>query len=158
YGLSAIYTPEFVRSCQDRLRRAAGGAKGGEGDAARGARHAAGRQDVVDYPAICDAMTRGDFPAAKGTHDAMVRGIGELEAKGYANREYGTAYLRRFLSRTIEGGLAATAAPNKVVAVLPDKWRFRPDDTDQGEEMKYHTADLDDVKWRLVKTHSATLS
>jgi beta-galactosidase/beta-glucuronidase len=88
----------------------------------------------------------------------MVKRIDELVEKGYANREYGTAYLKRFLTRTIDGGAAATAAPNKVVQVLPDKWRFAADDADKGVERSYHAADFDDSKWRTVATYSATLS
>lgn len=158
YGLAAIYTPDFVRSCQEHLRKAAAAAKPDRVYAERVAMHAAGLRNVIDYQAICEAMSRGDFAGAKQVYGAMVKRIGELESKGYANREYGTAYLRRFLSRTIEGGAAATAAPSKVLAVLPDKWKFTPDDMDTGAMRKFHTADYDDSKWRAVATYSATLS
>jgi hypothetical protein len=81
-----------------------------------------------------------------------------LEAKRYANPEYGTAYLRRFLARTVEGGVAATAAPNRVVQVLPDRWRLAYDDADEGEAKRFHAADFDAGGWREAATYSATLS
>jgi hypothetical protein len=158
YGLAAAYTPEFCRACASRLRQAAEVAKGEKVYAERVVMHAAGFQNVLDYRAIGDAMSRGDFARAKGVYDAMVKRTDELVEKGYANREYGTAYLKRFLARTIDGGLAATAAPNKVVQVLPDKWRFLADDADKGIERNYHAADFDDSKWRPAATYSATLS
>jgi hypothetical protein len=88
----------------------------------------------------------------------MTTRIGGLIAKKQANAEYGTSYLRRFLLKTLDGGIAATAAPNKLLAVLPDKWKFAPDDMDMGEAKGFAATDHDDSKWKLVATHSATLS
>jgi hypothetical protein len=158
YGLSAAYTPEFIRACESRLAKAKEAAKDDKVYSERVAMNAAGFQNVIDYRAICDAMAKGDFAKAKEVFDGMTKRIDGLVAKGCANREYGTTYLRRFLSKTIDGGVAATAAPNKVLHVLPDQWRFARDDKDQGESSKYHAADLDDSKWRKVATYSATLS
>jgi hypothetical protein len=158
YGLQAVYTPEFVRECQSLLDRAARAAKKDPVYAERVALHAAGFQDVLDYRAICDAMTAGDFARAKRTLDGMTERIDGLAAKGYANPEYGTAYLRRFLAKTVEGGAAATAAPNRVVEVLPDRWRLAYDDADEGEAKGFHAADFDASGWREAATYSATLS
>jgi hypothetical protein len=158
YGLAAAYTPEFCRACESRLKQAAEAAKGDAVYAERVAMHAAGFRNVLDYRAIGDAMSRGDFVKAKAVYDEMVKRIDGLVEKGYANREYGTAYLRRFLAKTIDGGVAATAAPNKVVQVLPDRWRFTTDDADKGGERNYQAADFDDSKWRPAATYSATLS
>src|SRR5262249_18823898 len=156
YGLQAVYTPEFVRECQSLLDRAARAAKADPVYAERVALHAAGFQDAVDYRAICDAMARGDFAAAKRTLDGMTGRIDGLIAKGYANPEYGTAYLRRFLAKAVDGGAAATAAPNRVVAVLPDRWRLAYDDADEGEAKRFHAADFDAGGWREAATYSPT--
>jgi hypothetical protein len=157
YGLAAVYTPAFVRACQSRLQQAAEAGK----DVVyleRIALSAAGFRNVIDFLAISEAIARGDFPKAKDVFDGMVKRNDELGAKGYANREYATAYLKRFLQRTIDGGVAATAAPNKVAWVLPDKWRFTQDDADEGISKSYHAADFDDSKWKMAATYSATLS
>ena len=157
YGLASAYTPEFVRACESRLAKAKEAAKEGA-YAERVAMHTSGFQNIVDYLAICAAMAKADFPQAKSVYDSMLKRIDGLVAKGQANREYGTSYLKRFLSKAIEGGLAATAAPNKALQVLPDEWRFATDDKDQGEANNFHAANFDDSKWKKVATHSATLS
>jgi hypothetical protein len=120
--------------------------------------HAAGFQNVIDYCDINEAMAKGNFVRAKEIFDAMLKRIGTMEAKGYANREYGTSYLKRFLGKIIDGGLAATASPNKVFAVLPDKWKFSHDAADDGEAKGFATVTFDDAKWKSVSTHTATLS
>lgn len=159
YGLAAAYTPEFVRACESRLKQAADTAKGADPVyAERVGLHAAGFQNVTDYHAITGAMARGDFLAAKATYDAMCARIDALAAKRHANPEYGTAYLRRFLSKSIEGGVAATAAPNRVVSVLPDRWKFAPDPADDGEAKGFARPDHDDARWRTVATSTNTLS
>jgi hypothetical protein len=158
YGLAGVYTPEFCRACESRLLRAKEAAKDDKVYAERVAMHAAGFDNVMDYQAICNRMEAGEFEKAKGLYDGMVKRIEGLEAKGYANREYGTSYLKRFLSKTIDGGAAATAAPNKVLQVLPDQWRFSRDDKDQGEANGYPAADFDDSRWRKAATYSKTLS
>ena len=158
YGLQAIYTPEFVRQCESLLGQAAQATKQDSVYAQRVALHAAGFQNVLDYRDICDAMAHGDFARASAKFEVMVTRIDGLAAKKYANPEYGTAYLRRFLAKTIEGGATATAAPNKVLQVLPDRWRLAYDDADEGESRKYHTADFDASRWREASTYSATLS
>ena len=158
YGLAAVYTPEFTRACESRLKQAVEVVKGDPVYAERVALHAAGFQNLLDYQVITDAMSRGDFEKAKTVHDGLVARIEGLAAKGSANSEYGTAYLRRFLSKAIDGGLAATAAPSRVVQVLPDKWRFTTDDADAGVAKKYLSPDFDDSKWKSAATYSATLN
>ncbi len=158
YGLSAVYTPEFIRNCQMSLDQAANAAKTNPVYAERVAMHAAGFQNLLDYRSIEAAMAKGDFRRAKDVYDAMTERIRGLEAKGYANREYGTSYLRRFLSKSIDGGLAATASPNKVLAVLPDRWKFHDDVSDDGEAKGFASATFEDAKWKDVATFSATLS
>lgn len=158
YGLQAVYTPEFKRACESNLMKAAEAAKNNPAYAERVAMHTAGFRNVTDYHAICDAMTRGDYVSAKKTFDDMLQRIDGLVAKKQANSEYGGSYLKRFLGKILDGGLAATAAPNKVLQVLPDRWRLAYDDADAGEERSFHTADFDDSGWRTAATYSATLS
>ncbi|MBN9117611.1 MAG: DUF4838 domain-containing protein [Planctomycetes bacterium] len=157
YGLAAAYDVQTIFACVLTLRAAAKEAKDNSAFAERVAMHADGFRNLEDYFAICMAMAKGDFVAAKKTYDQMVKRIGELVAKKQANGEYGTAYLKRFLLRTLEGGAIATSAPNKLVSVLPDKWKFRTDDSADGDA-KFEAAALDDSKWKLAATHSATLS
>lgn len=158
FGLASAYTPEFIRVCQSRLAQAAERAQGDAVYAERVAMHAAGFQNVIDYKAIEDALAKGDFPQARQIFDAMIRRIDGLVAKQQANREYGTSYLNRFLSKIIDGGLEATRAPNQVLSVLPDRWKFALDKADEGEAQGYARPDFNDSGWKDVATYSATLS
>ncbi len=158
YGLASAYDPDLIRACESALSQARKAAGNEPAYSERVAMHAAGFQNVLDYLGITSAMAKADFADAKRIYDAMTRRIDGLIEKKQANPEYGKSYLRRFLSRTIEGGLAATAAPNRTLAVLPDEWRFRTDDADRGEEQNWFAADTDDSKWKRVRSYSATLS
>ena len=158
YGLQEIYTPAFLRQCQALLDEAARAAKDDKVYAERVALHAEGLRSAVEYREICDAMNRGDFGRALEIYGQMVGRLEGLAAKGYANREYATAYLRRMLLKTLQAGAAATAKPNRVLAVLPDQWRMTYDDEDQGEARGLHRAECDTSTWRSVATYSHTLS
>jgi len=158
YGLASAYTPELLRTCETALAQAAQAAKDDATYAERVAMHASGFQNIVEYREICAAMAKGDFAKAKEIYAVMTKRIEGLIAKKQANPEYGTSYLRRFLLKTLDGGVAAMATPNKLLAVLPDKWKFAPDDADMGEAKSFFAADHDDAKWKMVATHSATLS
>jgi hypothetical protein len=157
YGLQQIYTPEFLKQCEAALSRAADAARSDKTFAERVALHAEGYKSAVEYQQVCAAMARGDFPKAKAVFDAMIARIQALADKGYANREYGTSYLERFLGKILAAGVAATAPPNKVLAVLPDQWRMTHDPQGQGLERRYHEAAFDDSKWAQAATYSKTL-
>jgi hypothetical protein len=158
YGLAAAYTPEVRRACEMALARALAACEEPKGPfGQRVEMHAAGFRNVLDYQAICTLMAKGDFAGAKKTYDELTKRIGELVAKKQANPEYGTSYLKRFLLKTIEGGVVATSEPNKLIAVLPDWWKFRTDDSPEGDK-RFEAADLDDSKWKPAATQSETLS
>jgi hypothetical protein len=157
YGLAQMYTPEFIGQCQASLNRAADAGKGDPTYAARVALHAQGLKSAIEYQQVCGAMAQGDFPKAGAILDAMIARIKGLAAKGCANGEYGTAYLERFLKKTVDGGLAATAAPAKVLAVLPDEWRFAHDPEAKGEERRWNQADFNDSQWVRAATYTKTL-
>ena len=54
-------------------------------------------------------------------------------------------------------GAEATAPPNRVLQVLPDRWRFRLDESDTGNGQGFHRTDFNDAAWPLVATYSRTL-
>jgi hypothetical protein len=152
-----MYTPEFLAECEGRLAQAAAAAQGQAVYEQRVALHAEGLRSARAYRTICDAMQRGDFAAALREYDQTIQRLQAVIASGGANREYGTAYLERFLSKTVRQGAEATAPPNRVLQVLPDRWRFSLDESDTGNEQGFHRTDLDDAAWPLVATHSTTL-
>ncbi len=52
---------------------------------------------------------------------------------------------------------AATRTPNRLVTVLPDRWRLAYDLEDKGVSKGYQAAGFDDSRWRDVATFSRTL-
>ena len=157
FGLAQIYTPEFLTQCEGLIAKAAAAAKGDAVYEQRVALHAEGLRSARAYRTMSDDMNRGDFAAALREYDATYTRMKEVVAKGGANPEYATAYLERFLSKPIRQGAAATAAPNRVLQVMPDRWRFSFDAEDTGNERGFHRADFADNAWPLVATHNVTL-
>ncbi len=157
FGLQQIYTPEFLERCGAQLDRAAEAARGEPVYEQRVALHTEGFQSAAAYRQMCDAMDRGDFAGAREIYDRMITRLRRLAGQGWANPEYATAYLERFFSKTVLAGAAATAAPNKLLQVLPDRWRFAFDEKNAGLEQGWHTAAFNDSKWALVSTREKTL-
>jgi len=157
FGLAQIYTPEFLATCEALLAKAATAAKGDAIHEQRVALHAEGLRSARAYRTISDAMNRGDFAGALREYDATVERLKGVVESGGANREYGVSYLERFLSKPVREGAAATAAPNRLLQVLPDRWRFSFDEADAGNEQGFQRADFKDEAWPQVATFNTTL-
>ena len=157
FGLQQIYTPEFLKQCATRLADAANAARGDAIYEQRVALHTEGFQSAVEYRAIMDTLNRGDFAGALRQLDTTSERLAGLAAKGWANSEYHTSYLNRFLRKTVVQGATLLAPPNQLLQVLPDQWRFAFDEADRGNELGFHTANFDDAKWATVSTLNRTL-
>ncbi len=157
YGLAQIYTPEFLSHCDGLLAKAAAAAKGDSAYEQRVAMHTEGLHSARAYRAISEAMNRGDFVEAQREYDATIDRLKPVIENGYANREYCTAYLKRFLSESIAQGVTATSSPNRLIQVIPDRWRFSFDEGDNGNDQGFHKTDFDDKVWPLVATFNTTL-
>ena len=157
FGLAQIYTPEFLTHCEALVAKAANAAKGDAVYEQRVALHAEGLRSARSYRVMNDAMNLGDFASALIEFDKTIVRLKVAVSKGWANPEYGTAYLERFFSKTVRMGAQITAAPNRVLQVLPDRWRFSFDESDSGNEKGFHTANFNDQAWPLVATQNITL-
>jgi len=157
FGLAQVYTPEFLATSEDLLAKAAAAAKGDAIYEQRVALHNEGLRSARAYRTMCDAMNRGDFAAAQREYDTTIERLKGVIESGGANREYGTGYLERMLSKTVRTGAAATAAPNRVLQVMPDRWRFSFDESDTGNSQGFPRADFKDDAWPLVATFNTTL-
>ncbi len=157
FGLAQIYTPEFLARCESLLEKAAMAAKGDEVHEQRVALHSEGLRSARSYKVMNDLMNSGDFASAQKEYDKTIERLKAAVAKGWANPEYGTAYLERFFSKTVRMGAEVCAAPNRVLQVLPDRWRFSFDETDTGEEKGFHKLDFKDRDWPMVATRDITL-
>ncbi len=157
FGLSQIYTPEFLAQCRDTLKKAADAVADDPHYSARVAVHAEGFKSADEYMQMCAAMNAGRGADAKDIYSKMVARLEKLAAQGYANREYATAYLKRFVSQCVEASATATSAPNKLIAALPDEWRFNWDEEGKGIETGFAKSEFDDANWKRVLTYSKTL-
>ena len=156
FAVHLVYTPEFLKQCRGLVDRAAAAAKGDQTYAARVAMADEGLQNAEQYAALRTAINRGDFAGAKRVYDRLLARSEANQKTGLGNH-YTVGYLKRFLGRRIEAAAAATASPNKLLAVLPDRWRLAYDEADEGVAKGYHRAGFDDSAWREVATFSDTL-
>ncbi len=157
FALHLVYTPAFLEKLNGLLQRAAGAAKDNPTYAARVAMTAEGFKNAQQYVQMREAMNAGDFGTAKKTYDALYARNEAEVAKGYSNN-YTPSYLNRFVGVHVTAGTQATAVPNKVLQVLPDRMKLAYDDQDQGVENGWHQPNFDDSAWKEVATYSNTLN
>ena len=141
YAVTEVYTPEFLNKCQAMLDRAAAAAKGDSKVEQRVAIALDGLKNAIEYREIYDAQNRGDLATAKKVYDALY-----ARAEKAANEQYGMRYtldyLRRYIGNFVNKGVEVTAAPRKVLTVLPDKMKLAYDAKHEGEEKGYGQADI----------------
>lgn len=157
YALHLVYTPQFLEKLGGLVKEASNAARGNGTYSARVAMTSQGLRNAVQYIQIRDAMNKGDFAAAKKIYDALYARNEIEESKGYGNH-YTLNYLKRFVGEHILAGAKATAPPNKVLQVMPDRMKLTYDPSDKGTERGYHRPDFDDSKWTEVATYSNTLN
>jgi len=157
YALHLVYTPQRLAKLSGLIQKASDVAGDNETYAARVAMTAQGLKNAVQYIQLRNAMNRGDFAAAKEVYDELyARNEAEMN-KGYGNH-YTLNYLKRFVGTHILAGAEATAPPNGVLQVLPDRMKLAYDHSDEGLQQGYFKPDFDDSKWTEVATYSNTLN
>ena len=157
FALHLVYTPEFLEHLDGLVKKARSVSKDNEKYAARVALTAEGLKNAAQYIRLRSAMNKGDFTSAKEIYEQLyARNEGEMN-KGYGNH-YTLNYLKRFVGGHVTAGAAATAAPNKLLQVLPDRMRLIYDHGDTGLDKGYHKSGFDDSNWREVATYSNTLN
>jgi hypothetical protein len=157
FGVDQLYTPALLRTCRKHLDEAAAAAGKDNRFAERVALHDRGFQNAEQYMQLRAAANTGNFAGAKKTYDRLLERNDRLVSQKLINH-YTPRYVRRFLGRWVEAGTKAVAAPNRLLAVLPDRWRLAYDPDDNGLEEGFAATDFDDSKWRQVATWSATLN
>ncbi len=156
FALHLVYQPQFLEKLRSLVDKASAAAQTDPTYAARVAMTAQGFQNAAQYIEIRDAMNRGDFAGASHTYDELHTRNEAEESKGYVNH-YTLDYLDRFVGQHVKAGTTATAAPNKVLQVLPDRMRLAYDANEMGVERGYSRPDFDDSTWKEVATYSNTL-
>ncbi len=126
FALHLVYTPEFLRHLAQLVRQATGAVDEDGIYSARIAMTSEGLENARQFMQIRKAMNQGDFATAKKVYDDLyARNAAEYE-KGYGNH-YTLSYLKRFVGTHVLAGAEATAAPNKVLQVLPDRMKLAYD-------------------------------
>jgi len=157
FGLAQAFTPDLLLRSDQLLTRAEQAVGAEEPFSARVGLHRAGWRSAADYQRISRLMAAGDFPGAQRVYDELAKRLTALAERRLANPEYATAYLRRFLLPALQAGVAATAAPGRLVSVLPERWRFALDEQDRGLAEHWAAPGFDDARWPLVSTWERTL-
>jgi hypothetical protein len=157
FALHLVYNSVFLEELDGLLRRATDAVKDEPTYAARVALTAEGFRNAQQYIQIRAAMGRGDFRTAQKIYDELYARNEREVTKGYSNN-YTPSYLNRFVGVHVAAGARATAAPNRVVQVLPDRMKLAYDVEDKGQEQSWHQPDFDDSAWRQVATYSNTLN
>ncbi len=156
YAVHLVYTPQFITHCRELLRQAAETVRDEPDYAARVAMAIEGLQNAADYEQLRQEMNRGHFAAALTTYEALLQRSHRNVKSGWGNH-YTVIYLERFLGEHVKAGAAAIAAPNRLLAVLPDVWRLQYDPHSRGFEAGYHSTQFDDSQWHQVATYSKPL-
>jgi hypothetical protein len=157
FALHLVYNSVFLEELDGLLRRATDAVKDEPTYAARVALTAEGFRNAQQYIQIRAAVGRGDFRTAQKIYDELYARNEREVTKGYSNN-YTPGYLNRFVGVHVAAGARATAAPNRVVQVLPDRMKLAYDVEDKGQEQSWHQPDFDDSAWRRVATYSNTLN
>jgi hypothetical protein len=157
YALHLVYTPEHLKKLSDLIQEAVTAARKDEAYSERVAMTAQGFNNAVVYIRMRDAMNEGDFVTAKRMYDELCVRNEAAERRGYGTR-YTLDYLKRFVGAHILAGAEASAPPNRVLQVLPDRMKLTYDPADDGIAQGYHKPGFDDSKWRQVATYGNTLS
>jgi hypothetical protein len=156
FALHLVYTEAFLRECRAQLERAAAVARGDADYAARVEMAAEGFKNAEQFMALRDALHRGDTSRAARIYDDLLA-RSERHQQTKLGNHYTVGYLKRFLGTQVEAAAAATAAPRRLVTVLPDPWRLAYDESDTGITQGFSRSDFDDSAWPAVATFSNTL-
>ena len=157
YALHLVYTPERLKKLSDLIQEAVTVTRKDEVYSARVAMTTEGFNNAVVYIRMHDAMNEGDFATARRMYDVLCTRNEAAESSGYGTR-YTLDYLKRFVGAHVLAGAQATAPPNKVLQVLPDRMKLAYDPADDGVAQGYHNPGFDDSKWRQIATYGNTLN
>lgn len=156
YVIPHVFTPERNERWMDLLQKAHAAASE-ERQKQCVEMFIEGLTNAVQYMALRNLINQGDIPGMTSLYQQMVdRATTAQKEKRWANH-YTIGYLERFVGKNLRMSAQAAGAPHRLVAVLPDQWRFRTDPGDEGVAGNWMSPDHADGDWRMVKTFGDTL-
>jgi hypothetical protein len=163
HALHHVYTPECLKLLDNSLKAAEQAVKGNDACAERVQLARRGLQRAVYWRRWYDAINGGNIQVAVDTFNEWRAQVLESLAARNTNL-YARRYLDRFIGKNMWRAWGAInpkgKKPGKIIAVLPDKWKFKTGDdfAKAGISGKPWDAKLDDAAWPTVKSYSDTLN
>ncbi len=154
FSVPPVFTETLLRDCRADLEQA----KKMLSDKTRQERWALfehGFRNAEMYMAMHRALNAGKYVQAARIYEDLEDHVEEQVQRKWANA-YTLRYLRRFAARAPREAGDRASGGNEVVATLPDVWRFRRDEKNEGEAQGFF-GPKEIGQWRDVRTFSATL-
>jgi hypothetical protein len=159
YGMHKFWTPETLRACRADLDAAAKAAATPREKQAV-ALAEAGLRCAELYMTIWTRLAECDFAAALKTQNDLEAHVAMMAAQPdphWAHDRYAfKQYYKRFVGLTVESGATILAGGGKVVARLPEVWKFALDEKAVGAAEGWFKPDFDDSAWREMGTMSTS--
>lgn len=156
YGLHRIWTAELLAQSRADITEAKRLARSERVQEAV-AMADAGLQCAERFMSIWNHIATCDFVAAGKAQETLKSHVAELAKHtepNWIHDRYALGYYTRFVGLTVDAGAAALDDGGKLVARLPDEWRFQQDPTGVGTEQKWWEPTFDDRKWMPMATFS----
>ncbi len=157
HALHRVYTPERLARLKEILDRAAAAVEGDETLSARLAMVREGLRNAQDYMALRNALNGGEIAEAGGIYDDLLERSRENNKSGLGNH-YTVHYLKRFLGMPVEAAVKWIMPPNRLLGVLPDKWKLAYEEEADGAAEGYPLPEYDDAGWAEVSTFADPLN
>ena len=99
-----------------------------------------------------------DFLEAARTEKELENHVSRMasrtEPPSWAHERYAWGYYSRFVGRTVEGGAKILRGGGRILARLPDVWKFRRDPGLVGVENRWYVPRHEDSRWDEIATFS----
>ncbi|NUN92415.1 MAG: DUF4838 domain-containing protein [Verrucomicrobiae bacterium] len=157
YGMHKVWTPPLLAASRADLDRAAKLASNAREQRAvamaeAGLRSAELFIQIWHALAACDFATAAARQAALGEHCKMMDAQPEPH---WAHLRYAfTQYYMVFVGKVVDAGQKILSEGGKIVARLPETWKFSTDEKGAGATAGWTKADFDDSGWKTMGTMS----
>ncbi len=155
YGQHLIWTDEVLKGARADITRAAELAAH-DRERAAVAMADAGLHCAELFVGIRRAINDGRFLVAQRLHQKLKAHTDMMSEAGWAHNQYAWGYYNRFIGRTVEGGAKFMREGGRVLAQMPDVWKFTTDEEGTGVERGLFKPDFDDSDWRDLHTYNGS--
>ncbi len=155
FSIHPVYTPGLLAAMRRDMAEAEALLKGDARRTERWRIFESGLRNAEMYMKMYDAFIGGQYAEAGDVYQALEKHVEAQVAKGWANN-YTLRYLKRFVSDPVLEGARRVKDGNEEVLTLPDVWRFRYDERDEGERDNFFGS-REIGTWRDMRTYSKTI-